>query len=898
MFLTHPDTLWLLLIALPLLWWVGFPRYAHRRVRDSLSLAVRTLVVVLLVLALSGLQVVQQVERQGVVFLVDASDSVGQTGLSAQTVFIQQALEAKPPDDMWAVVTFGANASVDVALTNAPQLNGINPQVRTHQTDIGNALQTAISLLPADVRPRIVLMSDGVQTMGDAIAKAELARALGISVDVVAIERESLPDMRVVALDAPERVPEGQGFDLRLTLHSDEAMPARLLLFQDGRLIREDDLRPEAGTTRYTLPIDGTEGASQGFLRFTASIIPQGEDAFAQNNQLSAFTQVIGAPRVLIIANDDEDTRYLQDAITQAGYAPDRRLPGDVPRDRQDLADYASILIVNVPASDFTLAQMQNIRDAVRDLGVGLVFVGGEDSYGAGGYAQTPIEEALPVDMTLQDEERIPRLTLVYLLDRSGSMSLPDVTGIPRLELAKRAIDLSLSLLQPTDRAGIVGFDTGGFWIAELQEVEDRRALQAILGTIRAGGGTDILAGLILVTGALLEDSSEIKHLILLTDGEASSRGLINQVEILREAGVTLTVIGLDSGTPILRQMAQVGEGNFHELNDLSTLPIILASETILATRSYLIEETFTPSIANLHPTLGDVRVLPNLRGYVATSAKPTAQVVLVGDDPYRDPILATWQYGLGRAVAFTSDASARWATDWVTWEDFPQWWGQVVGWTMLNADVDAFETRIILDGERATIRVDARDEMGDLLNNLALIANIVAPDGSAQRLTLNQVAPALYQADFTPEQEGAYFVALQGQAPDGALYTQIEGWVRGYSAEYAQASGVQRVLLEQIAQMTGGRDISDAPSRAFDETQAPRLTLAPLTPVLLLIVLMLWVLDVAVRRLLITGEDWQALRGWLSRQRRGRLRMPAHPPDDVETPDTVSALLRRKRGE
>jgi Mg-chelatase subunit ChlD len=944
MLFSNPNFLVVLLIALPLAWWVGFPRYRYRRGRDTLALIFRTLLLLFVGGALAGVQIVQSVERQAVVFVLDASDSVGAGAIDTQIAYIESALQDKPIDDEWAVVVFGAQSAIDKPLSNIDQFAPIRTRIQGNQSDIASALQTAISLFPSDVRRRIVLMTDGVQTIGDAIAKAELADASGVEISYVPLVREALPDVRVVSLDAPERVVEGQTFDINITLSADSATQARLLLFSGSALISEQDIALNAGTTRYTLTQDG---AQSGFLNFTAQIVPLGADgervdAFSQNNQLASFTQITGAPRVLVVASDESEISALVPAMTQAGLQADVVTPSQLPADVVGLADYRSVIIANVPASDLNDQQMIAVDSWVRELGGGLVFIGGPDSFGPGGYYETTLEDTLPVETQIRDQQRIPQLTIVYLIDRSGSMAVTDDNGIPNLELAKRAIDLSLELLQPTDRAGVATFDTGGAWVANLQDVEDRRAIQALVGSLRPGGGTDILSGLSLVQVPLRDEPSERKHLILLTDGETNPSGLVAKTAELRDEEVTLTVIGLNGGTQVLQDMAQTGGGNFHPLTDLSNLPTILASETVLATRSYIVEEDFVPAVASTSPMLAGIQGLPVLRGYVATTAKDTSQVVLVGSEPFRDPILTGWQYGLGRAVAFTSDATSRWAESWLTWGDFTRWWGQVINWTITESANNNIETRISMAGERARISVDARSAEGTFLNGLILTANVVAPDGTSQSVTLQQIAPGSYEATFVPQEEGAYFVALQGADQAGETFNSVEGWVMSYSPEYTQSTLVDEALLTQIASMTGGRDLTDTASEVFAPTTEPRIATAPLAPLLLLLALLLLPLDIAVRRLLITRRDlallWatitpervasveQAQRLSTLQQARDRARQrTAHsananvtPTDLPSSPDnmpapkpmsprdyrrrtggdasTVSALLKRKR--
>jgi len=883
MSIAQPTVLILLVFALGMVWYVGFPRHKFRRRRDTISLALRTTIVILIALALAGLQVVQEVEKQAIIFLVDASDSVGVETREAQLEFIQEAVADKPIDDEWGIIVFGGNAVIDKPLSAVTEVSPIRSTVLTGNTDIAEAMQTAISLFSANARRRIVILSDGVSTIGNPIAKAQLAQASGVEVSYVTFFRESAPDVRITELEAPARVTEGQEFDISIGIEAEEAGQAQLLLYSGGRLIQDDMLDLQSGTTRFTLTRTSSES---GFLDFTAQIIPVGGgDDFTQNNQLATFSEVVGPPRVLVIASDGIETEYLLPALENVGVEVDIRAPDSIPAETSALADYKSVIVVNVPASDFTTRQMERLDSYVRDLGGGLVFIGGPESYGPGGYFETPLEATLPVETRIKDQQRIPQLTIVYLIDRSGSMSVSDDTGIPNIELAKRAIDLSINFLEPTDRAGIGTFDSGGAWVARIQDVDDTRRLQNLVGTLRPGGGTDILAGLNMVQSDMAREESERKHLILLTDGESNRTGLLATTESLFiDNNVTTSVIALGGGTPILRQMSEVGNGNYHRLDDISKMPSIFAQETVLATRSYIIEDPFTPLLASSSPIVDGITGTPTLNGYVATTAKNTAQVILTAPEPFADPLLVSWQYGLGRSIAFTSDATARWATNWVDWASYTRFWTQAISWTITESATNNIETRIIMQGDSAQILVDARSDSGEFLNNLQLIASVVTPDNENERVVLQQTAPGRYEATFSPEDEGSYFVAINGSGQvDGEAvnFNEINGWVMSYSPEYNQTEP-DATLLTRIANLTGGQAMNDDPSLVFAETTEPRTANAPVAPFLLLVAMLLLPFDIAVRRLLITRSDIRHLREWMARRR----------DSDAVQPERVSSLI------
>ncbi len=869
---TTPVALLLLLVLLPV-FFLGWPRLAYRRARDVASLILRTIIILLLVFALAGLQIVRSADRLAVVFLVDASDSVGKTVQDTELAYVRDSMQHMATDDLAGVVLFGANATVERQLNAIRELGPVRSTPVTSNTDIAEAIRLGLALFPPDTARRLVILSDGQPTVGDTDAAARLASATGVEISYVPFERASSPEVQVSDVRVPASVNAGQQFDLSLTVDADAATPATITVFASGEIIHREDVNLGKGTNNYTLPL--TAGGS-GFRDFRVQVDPKGADGFYQNNTLSTFSQVVGPPRVLLVSTNGEESRYLADALTSTGLTVDQVTPTQLPIGVAPLAQYSSVVLADVSAEDLTEERQKILQTYVRDLGGGLVAVGGPTSFGPGGYFKTPLEETLPLESRLVDQQRIPQLTIVYVLDRSGSMSITGPSGVENLELAKEAIMRSVEFLQPTDRAGVVSFDAQAYWIANVQPVLDRIALQQLVGTIRSGGGTDILAGMQAAAETLSADPSPRKHIILLTDRGADPTGLVELTKKLYDQyDVTTSVValGVDQTSPtFLKDMATQGGGNFHPVQIIEQIPTIFTLETVLATRSYIREQSFVPSISANSPIIDGITAAPPLLGYVATTPKQTAQVVLTATSDYNDPLLAQWQYGLGRAVAFTSDATGRWATHWLNWDGFSRFWNQAVRWTITEGKNQNIETHVTMDGEQARVEVDARDSNGGFLDGLTLSASMVDPDLGAQSIQLQQVAPGRYEATFTPKTEGAYFLAVTGQGVSASGTVDVNqrtGWVMSYSPEYAlRAPGADQDLLPRVAELAHGRSLADDPAGAFAHNLTMRTASTPLYPWLLLAALLLLPADIAVRRLIVTRSDVARLRQWVSRGR------------------------------
>jgi uncharacterized membrane protein/uncharacterized protein YegL len=860
----------LLFLLLPLVLYIGWPRQRFRRVRDSVSLVLRVALLSCIILGLSGLSLVRAADRLAVVFLLDASDSMGAQAQEDAVQFIRDSLPAMLPDDEAAVVLFGANALVERPLSAVRELANVSSTPITSNTDLAEAIRLGLALFPDDAAKRLVILSDGRATVGDTLEMGQMALVNNVEISYVPFTREETAEIQLTSVRVPETINEGQQFDLNVTIDADRAGPSTITVLGGGQVIHRERLNLRQGTNNYTLTL---QSGGTGFRDFAVTVTPdEGSDSFYQNNAMATFSRVIGPPRVLVVAGNPDEARYIVQALQQSGLVVDQTTPSSLPIGLGALAQYETVILTNVPATQLSNRRMQVLESYVRDLGGGLVVVGGPQAYGPGGYFQTPLEDVLPVEMQIKDQQRLPQLTIAYVIDRSGSMSMVGPSGVENIELAKEAIIRSIDFLQPQDRAAVISFDAAASYIAQFQNVNDRVALQRLVGTLRSSGGTDILAGMNLTARDIVNEPSQYKHIILLTDGGADPTGLVQLSDRLyTQYGVTTSSIAFGGGAPpFLADMATAGGGNYHDVIAIEDIPLIFAQETVLATRSYIVEAEFFPNYTARSPILEGINSTPALLGYVATTAKPTATVILRTPDTNNDPILATWQYGLGRSVAFTSDGTARWGQGWVSWQSFARFWSQAVRWTITEGADANLETRVVMENEQARIIVDARTLDGEFLNGLSLQASVVgaSAESEGQSVRLQQIAPGRYEATFTPSAEGAYFMRVTGDGiinEQTATVGQTAGWVMNYSPEYDVNTNREdgTLLLQDLARLTNGRALTETPALSFAHTLAAADASLPVWPWLFLAAMLLLPLDIAVRRLVVTRSDLQRLREW-----------------------------------
>jgi Mg-chelatase subunit ChlD len=889
----------LLLLLVPLTAWMGWPASGVARRREFVSLFLRLIIILCLVLSLAGLEIVRSGDELAVVFLMDVSDSMPQQTIDTEVGYVREAIESMGADDRAAIVLFGADALVDRPMLAESELGLISSVPITNQTDLAEAIRLGMALYPSGAARRMVILSDGAQTTGDARAAAEYAAASGVEIVIVPFINQTDTEALITEVDAPTHLRPGEGFELNVSIRSNQAIPAVLRVLTGNEVLHEQTYDLRRGDQIFSLPLTAGE---PGFVSYQVQLVP-GEDTFHQNNRLDAYSEVEGPPSILMVALEpgealpggeirpDEHSALLQ-VLQAAGFQVDLVTPNFFPLDLPTLAKYNSVVLVDVPARTLTNRQMQTLQTYVRDLGGGLVAVGGPTSYGVGGYYGTPIEEALPVEMQIKDEKRRPSLAIVFIIDHSGSMS--DTSGgAMKLELAKEAAARSIELLFPTDRVGVVMFDDVASWVVPMTDLADPDAVTGAIGSIQPGGGTDIMSGLQAMAGVLPDDPARVKHVILLTDGGADPTGIPELVEkLFTENGITLSTVGVGSdAAPFLEDLAAIGGGRYHFTADAGGIPSIFTEETSLATRSYIMEESFFPTGVNSSPILAGIESTPRLHGYVASSAKSLATVILESEKG--DPILAAWQYGLGRSVAFTSDATGRWARDWVGWEAFPTFWAQALRYTIGETLETALEMSIEIEGETAHLMLDAQGQNGDFLNDYRVEVSIVAPDGEAQSTSLRQTAPGRYEGEFVPAEQGVYLIHLSGQAGEGEggeTFSETAGWALSYSPEYLRLESDPDLLM-RLAMLTNGKVASPDPANAFSHDLKGSRASRPAWPWLLLAATLLFPVDIATRRLIITRQDLARWAAWLTQKLN--LQRAEAPTPEVDA--RMKALLKAK---
>lgn len=867
--LSFDSPAWLLLLA-PLaaymLWTARHtPRLFGTRKKAALTLRAATLL--LLIAALAGLQLVESVRDRTVLFAVDRSESMPD-GSAGVDPFLRRAAEARAPGDRVGVVASGLDAAVERS-ADARDLNGFSwgsPIVRTFSNPSA-ALTLAAGLLPADTSNRIVLISDGLENVGDLLREGALLKDRGVAVDVLPVQRSRPLDASVERLKVPERLFQAEKYALEVTIHSTREGRGTLRLYEDNAEISAQSVDLEQGENRFVLQSLARE---TGFHRYRAEIFVDGDQQSA-NNAGYAFSRVTGPPKVLLVEGQEGASANVAKALSAGLMAYDVIPPELLSLEANDYLAYDSVVLVNVPAHRLSERKMALIESAVRDYGIGLVMLGGDESYGLGGYFKTPVEQALPVYMDLRGKREIPTLGLVLVIDKSGSMEGD------KIRLAREAAVRTVELLRPKDSIGVLAFDSSPWWVVEPRKLEDPDRVMADIQSIPADGGTEIYTAVEQAYRKLREVDAQRKHIILLTDGQsATNQSYEALAEGMKADNITLSsvAIGTDSDRALLERISKLAGGRYYFTEDQSTIPTIFSREAVLMSRTYVVDQPFVPAYAqgaDWYPLFADG--VPTVNAYVATTPKETAEMVLASPEP--DPLLARWQFGAGRSVAWTSDAAGKWAPDWVSWSQYAEFVSLIIKWTFPQFDTSPVELESRLEGNAAAVRV--RGGPDDFAGRVR--ATVVGESLEPLEIDLLPEAPGEYGADVPIREPGVYLTRVDFEpaepssgAEDARPRSVTSGFVVPYSAEYRIGLADDGAAkLRRLAELTGGRVLSaERPEEVFAAPIESVRRYHDLSRRLLIAALLIWLADIAVRRLSLPWERWLQAAAGLRRRGGG----------------------------
>jgi len=837
---------------------------------DQWALALRGALVVVLLVTLLRPTLPRWVDRLNVVFLLDHSDSVSLVARERAYRFVAEAVKHLKSGDRHEVIVFGEEAVVDQPLSNRPSVDRPKAVVSGRGTNIFQAMQLALATVTPGHANRLVMLTDGRQNAGNALAGAQAAKDARADIFYVPAPLTFTQEVVAEAMLLPQEVKYGEPFQAKVVAWSLKETQARLSLFRNGEFLGSQIVRLTAGKNvfAYRQALD-----QSGIHVYQAALDVEG-DTIEDNNRAVGTVVVRGRPQVLLADRDRSHASSLAAALRSQNIEVTVVEPPGIPKDVAGLQKYDGVVLSNVSSLKLTRPQMAQIRDYVRDHGGGLMMIGGEESFGLGGYYRTPVEEALPVTMEVKQKVEIPSLAVVLSIDRSGSMAMSTDEKVTKLDLAKEAAHLVVDLLDERNEVGVMSWDTEFIWDSPMRGARDKGAIHHAIATIKAGGGTDGYPALKESYQILFDRPALLKHVIFLSDGQMTRGDFAGLLRRMAKDKITVSTvaIGKDADVQLMVDIAKWGKGRFYYTEDSQTIPRIFTLETQLASKASLVEQPFKPQLtAPNHEAMQDInwKAVPPLGGYVATTVKQNAELVLMSHQ--EDPVLATWRYGLGRAAAFTSDAKSKWGVLWLRWGDFNKFWAQLTRWTLRSgsrSDTTAIVQRIDQTGE---VVVDAVDGKGEFINFLDSQIGVVAPNRERSVVDLEQIGPGRYRGRFPAPQEGVYLVGMAQRKAERVVGSQLAGLVVPYAQELRDL-GVDETLLRELAELTGGSALQE-PQDAFLKLRRRSRIAVEIWPWLVGIVALMMVPDIALRR--VGPGGLSRMRGWLSRRLRRATPVP-----------------------
>jgi Ca-activated chloride channel family protein len=909
----HFEFPWLWLALPPLLlwvWWFWRKSYAQMGATGrTASFVLRAAIVALLLAALARPILVHTTSSQNVLFLLDVSRSISKDNLESGMADIDRlAKEAVKQGHRVSVIAFadqprllidkakswdGWNESQRDLIEHESVLPSLNSQLAKlasengskeakdalkkridaiaafqkevvgERTDAHAALRLAENCGEVGEAKTMYLLTDANFNRGSSGTSwqesFDAASTTGYSIHTIALDKPTPPEVAATELTLPSGIRVNQGFSAEVRVASNVATKAKLVVFRDGFALAEQPHELKPGTNALTLP--GLFFRDKGFHTIEVAVRAE-QDTGVENNRVKAVAVVAGEMRVLYVDSEEAQQSYLSSALALEGVQVDSRPSAGVPQNLEDLLGYDAFILSNVPADRLTLRQMQMIRTYVQDFGGGFIMLGGDQSFGLGGYFNTPVEEVLPVTMPIQKDLNRPSIAICLVMDKSGSME-----GV-KMQLAKRAAIATSEAINPRDQVGIVGFDAQSDIILELTSAGDHATIADRVAGIDAGGGTFIYPALEDAHTMLEASNARKKHIILMTDGVTQGFGYQDLAQLIASDGITISTVGIgeDADVKLLEQIASAGGGRSYFTNDFYSIPQIFTREALRASKSMLIERLVTTSKTADDEAINEIDAdeLPPLGGYVATSPRDAAKTILISDAG--DPILAKWRCGLGRTAAFTSDTKPRWAEDWIRWEGFAKFWAQLVR-SVAGRDVMkdvSVEVAQEARDEGVRLTAEVRDAAGAFVNDRPLELTAFDEQAHPFSVLVKHEGPGLFSSTVPQGEFGQFHqFAWRLPVPSSPRTTAQDkpgasggpeaaaipfGYVYSFSPEF-RTIGVDQTTLDQIKSRHAGEvyKTGDAALKIAEHKSTEQTRLWPL---LLTLALLLIPLDILVRRL------------------------------------------------
>lgn len=821
--------------------YIVLKKFKNLKRKNLVNLISRILVIIFIVCAMADITLSIKGKNISTIFILDVSDSMS-TFKEKGIEFIDKALEEMPKNNKAGVVVFGDNASVDKVMDNKKEYSGIKSAPLKSATNIEEAINTSFSLFDKNASKRIVLITDGEENKGDLLNSVVLLNKENIDLKVYKVSNESGNEVYVESVKVPDNISIGEEFTVTTTIESNVQTKGKLTLFSGRDKKAEEEVEIQKGTNTFVFKDVQTTG---GFKNYRV-LIEADEDTNGINNEYSCFTNVIAPPNILVIQGKENSALGVIETLKNTSCNYNIVSPNSAPRNLNELLEYKTIVLCDVHKDDLNSGFMDNIESYVKDYGGGVVTFGGENSYALGGYKNTSLEKILPVNMDKKGKNEVPPISISLIIDKSGSMSSGN-GEVSKLTLAKEAAMNALDSLRESDEINVIAFDDTYQNVVEMQSASNIKNIKEMIGGITVGGGTSIYPALEQGYKAQLNSKGKIKHIILLTDGEDSFSlsNYISLVNDIKNEGITLSTVsvGEDANESLLQALANQGSGRYYHTDKYTDIPRIFAREVLLSAGTYIINEEFTPSISSNSEILSGINTkegIPNLKGYIGTSIKENATEILTSN--HDEPILASYRYGIGKTVSWTSDINGQWSSDYLTWNKGAQLIKNAIYWTIPELS-DEGKLSISQEGNEALIEFYNDSNLEG--SKIKAIYN--SESGSNGEIELTEEEPGKYIGKVKLDEIGFYNFNVR-EEKDGEIINNYTGaFSLQYSDEYKFNKNKDKV--KTLVSEVNGKFINNSKD-VFKGELKEAYKKINLSNIFLIFALVLFFLDIVYRRL------------------------------------------------
>jgi Ca-activated chloride channel family protein len=806
--LAHPEAMYLIAVPALVLLWSLINVISRREVRRIFAPLMRAIVLALFVMALANPERVTRSEGSARPAVVDASASITPAMRAWTVKLLRDELGLRGGDPAFAFAT-GAVPETIASIETSFEEGKSCAECAPGATNLESALYRLASDPDARGGPA-VLVTDGWQNRGDAERAISSIRSAEIRLDIFTPPgARSIPNVAMTNLTMPPALEKAQPFALGVTMENlnDAPVTGTITVARDGVAIAERKVTLARGSQRFDFPVR-TESA--GLASYAAAFKPDipALDAYFEDDSLKGWVGVGAQRKVLILTDSAKDANYLETAIHRMGLEPTVVTVAGGVWDGA-LTGYDAVLINNVPSERIAPAA-QNAMVAYVNRGGSLAMVGGDSSFGLGGYATSPLAPVMPVKMKPPQHKEKKR-ALILVIDKSGSMGRND-----KLTYAKAAAETVTKTLKDSDLISVIGFDSQPFVVIPLQSLaQSRPYLNQMIERLSAHGTTYLIPALREAERALGTSGADSQHVVIITDGETGGTAemyydLVSRMHHDSGATISTIAIGREANVDLLESIAKYGGGAYHQTDSPKNLPQIFVEDfRAHGGETTMVEKEFIPRSERPDAILKDLagRQMPALKGYVSTEIKPKATMSMFVDrGGNREPVIASWKYGGGKALAVTTDASGRWSGTWVSANVFQPLWDRMIAWmTPETAAEPKIDVALGYSAGRINFKLTDYSARSTSATHLVTVM-VTRPDGSRSETPLiEEVAGELAGSIDAPSAGNYYFEVRSGAGRDQKFPPLAYTISPAVNAELPRPEP-NYGLLEHLASATGGR--------------------------------------------------------------------------------------------